>query len=137
MLSRREILQCSAICALAPACASLPQVAQIRASGSAEEVSVNVRDVRAVANHGVSVVPADGLELPILVIENEAGWRAFSSGCTHLGCEIRPQGQKFVCPCHGAQFSHEGEVLRGPAQKNLTEYSVREQGELLYIRIAV
>lgn len=47
--------------------------------------------------------------------------------CTHKGCAIthnkrEDQNTNFVCPCHGAKFSATGQVLKGPAQENLTQF---------------
>lgn len=37
--------------------------------------------------------------------------------CTHLGCVVpwSPPNNKFMCPCHGSQYSPTGAVVRGPA----------------------
>lgn len=37
--------------------------------------------------------------------------------CTHLGCVVpwSAPNNKFMCPCHGSQYSAEGAVVRGPA----------------------
>ncbi len=50
--------------------------------------------------------------------------KIYSSTCTHLGCKINQEkNNKFVCPCHGSQFALNGEVIKGPATKNLTQFS--------------
>ncbi|GAX17242.1 cytochrome b6-f complex iron-sulfur subunit [Fistulifera solaris] len=37
--------------------------------------------------------------------------------CTHLGCVVpwSAANNKFMCPCHGSQYSPDGAVVRGPA----------------------
>lgn len=49
------------------------------------------------------------------------GVRAIYKVCTHLGCLYNWQGQenKFICPCHGSQFTYEGKYILGPAPRSL------------------
>lgn len=82
----------------------------------------------------------DGLKfLPdqrLFVFREGNTFHAISATCTHLGCTVRaealssPQtmsveGQqlrvthKFLCPCHGSQYSGDGENVSGPAPKPL------------------
>jgi cytochrome b6-f complex iron-sulfur subunit len=41
--------------------------------------------------------------------------------CTHLGCTVHrdQKNDLYHCPCHGSRFNPKGEVLDGPAPKNL------------------
>jgi len=45
--------------------------------------------------------------------------------CSHMGCIIKWNNDEksWDCPCHGSRFTHQGEVLNGPANKALRHYS--------------
>ena len=62
---------------------------------------------------------------PIIVIRNtEAEISAYSSKCTHMGCEIgMPVEGVMTCPCHKAQFDMSGNAVRGPAKKPLMQFT--------------
>ena len=53
----------------------------------------------------------------------------FSSVCPHLGCHFdwSADNKRFMCPCHGSQFSIVGEHLAGPAPRGLDPLPFREQ----------
>tara|TARA_B100000809_G_scaffold253833_1_gene290324 strand:+ start:1863 stop:2300 length:438 start_codon:yes stop_codon:yes gene_type:complete len=55
--------------------------------------------------------------------------------CTHQGCETALQGDRFVCPCHGAEFSNTGKVLQGPADKDLKTFKTTTDNEYIYIHL--
>ena len=65
---------------------------------------------------------------PVLVVNTGEGYRAFSAVCTHLGCVVKwKKGRReFFCPCHGARFDVEGEVMGGPAPRPLAKLEVSE-----------
>ena len=55
---------------------------------------------------------------------------AYKPACTHLSCAYHweNQGKKFVCPCHGSEFSLEGKVLMGPAPRPLDRFLTKVEG---------
>jgi menaquinol-cytochrome c reductase iron-sulfur subunit len=62
---------------------------------------------------------------------------AFSSECTHRGCQVRwrPDAELFTCPCHGGAFYGDGQVACGPPAKPLVRYPVRVAGGAVEILI--
>ncbi len=58
-------------------------------------------------------------EIPALLIHTKEGFTAISLVCTHLGCTVAQSAGGFACPCHGSQFDSQGNVLNGPANKQL------------------
>jgi nitrite reductase/ring-hydroxylating ferredoxin subunit len=50
---------------------------------------------------------------------------ALSAICTHSGCSMNfvPASRLLDCPCHGSQFSEDGQVVKGPARKALKLYT--------------
>jgi Rieske Fe-S protein len=58
-----------------------------------------------------------------------------NSRCTHLACTVnwKQEADAYLCPCHDAKFSKEGEVLDGPPPRPLdkyTDFRVSEEGVL-------
>jgi Rieske Fe-S protein len=56
-----------------------------------------------------------------------------NSRCTHLACTVnwKEEAQAYICPCHDAKFSIEGQVLDGPPPRPLdrfTDYRLTEDG---------
>jgi menaquinol-cytochrome c reductase iron-sulfur subunit len=56
-----------------------------------------------------------------------------NSRCTHLSCTVNwhEEADAFICPCHDAKFSKDGQVLDGPPPRPLDvydKYRVTEDG---------
>jgi cytochrome b6-f complex iron-sulfur subunit len=74
-------------------------------------------------SHGITPLPMHRLA----VIRDDRGFGVMSLVCTHQLCVVAQQGHRFVCPCHGSEFSEEGRVLIGPASADLPWYAVTIQ----------
>lgn len=65
----------------------------------------------------------------------EDGFLAIYRRCTHLGCAVpfdQASGQ-FVCPCHGSEFTMDGDVRNEPAPRplDLFSLSINAAGEIV------
>ena len=61
--------------------------------------------------------------------------RAFSDVCTHASCRNAWQfsNSTFICTCHNSVFNSSGEVVSGPADSPLPEYSASKNGDIIRI----
>ncbi|CUU08498.1 cytochrome b6-f complex iron-sulfur subunit [Candidatus Thermokryptus mobilis] len=62
---------------------------------------------------------------PIIVFRTgQTTFKALSLICTHQGCTVNwvNSSMQFQCPCHGSKFDKDGNVIQGPASKNLQSY---------------
>lgn len=61
----------------------------------------------------------------------------FSSVCTHLGCNVlwKTAEGRFVCPCHGGQFSPEGKVLAGPPPRPLDRLPSKVENGKVWVQV--
>jgi cytochrome b6-f complex iron-sulfur subunit len=58
--------------------------------------------------------------------------------CPHQGCGVEYSNhaeKHYVCPCHGAKFTQEGIVTKGPATKNLTTLVTSSDLKFVYIQL--
>src|SRR5215213_3492123 len=72
---------------------------------------------------GEGAVVRSGLK-KVAAFRDESGQLHLRSAvCTHLGCVVHwnPFEKCWDCPCHGSQFSTDGEALQGPAVSSLGE----------------
>lgn len=73
----------------------------------------------------------------ILLVNVDGSIRAFTSVCTHSGCndDWEYGNSTFTCNCHGSKFNNKGEVTSGPATANLREFSVDVQNDAVTITV--
>jgi len=58
---------------------------------------------------------------------------ALNPTCTHRGCIVDLKGDELVCPCHGATYSLDGKVTKGPATEDLVVYQIRIEDETILL----
>ena len=65
----------------------------------------------------------------LFIYRDHEGVKALSSVCTHLGCTLEKSSEGFACPCHGSCYNLAGEVLSGPAPRDLAWFRVGRQAD--------
>jgi cytochrome b6-f complex iron-sulfur subunit len=73
---------------------------------------------------------------PAIIINRPVkGFVALSRVCTHLGClvEYDKIQNRLICPCHGALFDLEGNVVSGPPPKPLPKFPIKVESESILI----
>lgn len=70
---------------------------------------------------GTGALLSHGIKKIAVYKDTDGTVHRFSPVCTHLGCLItwNDSEKTWDCPCHGSRFSAQGEVINGPAKKNL------------------
>jgi cytochrome b6-f complex iron-sulfur subunit len=88
---------------------------------SGDDIIVKLSDSKnaALATAGGSVMLDDD---NILIRMSQTQFLAVNLICRHKGCTVELQGDKFVCPCHGSEYTLEGKVTNGPAKSNLKTF---------------
>lgn len=81
--------------------------------------------------------PVNYPKVKLWLSNTDQGALAIFKVCTHLGCLYNwvDQEGKFICPCHGSQFTPEGDFIQGPAPRSLDRFVMQvvdpASGEIL------
>lgn len=117
-LNRREFLTRSTLAvagaaAMAAGCGD-GQFGPAQVISSVNSVSFKASSVPALATVGqLAHVPSDRF-FATVKRTGAASFAAFSSICTHQGCETGIVGNIIVCPCHGSHYDANGKVTQQP-----------------------
>jgi glycine/D-amino acid oxidase-like deaminating enzyme/nitrite reductase/ring-hydroxylating ferredoxin subunit len=89
--------------------------------------SEKIEGLSELANGDAKVVKYEGERLALYKDEN-GKVHALNPVCTHAKCIVAWNGAEktWDCPCHGARYSIEGQVLTGPARKGLQKIDLEE-----------
>jgi thiosulfate dehydrogenase [quinone] large subunit len=78
--------------------------------------------------------PSSG-ELAYILQPATGRFIAMSATCTHQGCTVawRSGSKSFRCPCHGAVYDANGNVVGGPAPAPLPRIDITVQNGVIYL----
>jgi len=75
--------------------------------------------------------PANLPKVKLWISNSPDGVIALYKVCPHLGCLYgwNDQEFKFICPCHGSQYEHDGTWISGPAPRSLDRFMISIEDE--------
>ncbi|HLP12202.1 MAG TPA: Rieske (2Fe-2S) protein [Flavobacteriales bacterium] len=95
-----------------------------------------VKDGKTINRNHV-IVKTSGVDFPIVVYKlKDGGHRAMLMRCTHQGIELNLNGDMLTCSAHGSEFSNKGEVITGPADEPLKQYTTSSDESIVYVNLS-
>ncbi len=86
--------------------------------------------------NNLQFVRPKGWQYDIAVHRTEDGsYSALLMQCTHMDNQIKPSQGGYTCNLHGSRFASDGNVVKGPAEKRLKNYSTSINNNTLIIKI--
>jgi Rieske Fe-S protein len=99
----------------------LPAVAS---SVAGRTISVTLANAPALTNVGSAGLAQTSVGDFLITRASQDAFTVLTATCTHEGCTITGfASPRFVCPCHGSQFTTIGEVAGGPASRPLRAFA--------------
>jgi Rieske Fe-S protein len=103
----------------------------------AGKVTLRISDYPMLAAIGGSLVGLpEGMDNQLALLRvDDTTVIALNSECTHAGCDVAWQSDRFVCPCHGSSFEADGTVREGIAPRPLERYPTTFDGTLIEVTV--
>ena len=115
-----------------PSSVSAPQLSSVSASVSGRVVSVTIDSSSPLATVGSAATTQTSLGQFLIARTAQDSFTALTATCTHEGCTVSGfASSRFVCPCHGSQFTTTGTVAQGPATRSLQSYATQFANNVL------
>jgi cytochrome b6-f complex iron-sulfur subunit len=109
---------------MSPSGGSAPALPSVAATVSGRTVSISIDASSPLANVGGAAMAQTSIGGFLIAHVGADTYNVMTSTCTHEACTIDGfSNSRFVCPCHGSQFSTSGTVLVGPAPTSLKTFA--------------
>ncbi|MEZ5292791.1 MAG: Rieske (2Fe-2S) protein [Vicinamibacterales bacterium] len=106
-----------------PSSVDAPALSSVSGSVSGRVVSVAIGSGSPLASNGSAALTSTALGAFLIARVSDSAFNVLSASCTHEGCTVTGySGSRFVCLCHGAQFTTSGAAAGGPASRALASY---------------
>ena len=115
---------------------SAPSLSTVNGTVSGGAVNVTVDAASPLANVGGAALVQSSSGNFLVSRTAQDAFTALTAVCTHEQCTVTGfQNSRYVCPCHGSQYSTTGAVLQGPASRSLQTFATRFTNNVLTITL--
>ena len=115
---------------------NIPQLSTINAGLQGRALTVTVDAASPLANVGSAALVQAGGNGFLVTRTGQDTFNAMTAVCTHEQCTVTGfSSGRFVCPCHGSQYSTSGAVQMGPATRNLQTFPAQFTNGVLTITV--
>jgi cytochrome b6-f complex iron-sulfur subunit len=138
-----QAVSLAAVGAALPACGgspsspsnSAPSLATINAAVGSGSISITIDSSSPLASVGAAALVQSAVGNYLVSRSGQDSFVALTAICTHEQCTVTGfQNSRYVCPCHGSQYSTTGAVLQGPAPRALQQFVTTFANNVLTIR---
>ena len=131
---RTSCLLCAGLLASQPLLQSCSTVPVLKLQAKNAQIIVDKATLK--PNQKLHIVRNTKMDFDLLLVENENGtYHALYMQCTHYSQPLAANSKQLFCSAHGSVFNFNGEVLKSPAEKNLTKYNVESNANQLIIKL--
>ena len=115
---------------------NVPPLPTISGSAASGAVTVTVEGASPLATVGASALVQSSAGSFLVSRSAQDAFVAVTAICTHEQCTVTGfQNQRYVCPCHGSEYTTSGSVVKGPAVLALRQFTTRFAGNVLTISL--
>lgn len=133
-----------ALGSLLPACGgspsspsgSAPALPTIGTQVSAGTMTLTIDASSPLATVGSAALVQSSSASVLVSRQSQDSFVALTAICTHEACTVSGfQNSRYVCPCHGSQYTTSGTVAQGPATRALQQFVTRFANNVLTITL--
>jgi cytochrome b6-f complex iron-sulfur subunit len=109
-----------------PGSGSAPPLTGVAANVTGRTISITIDTASVLSAVGAAAIVQTALGVFLVARTAQDTFTALNATCTHEACTITGfSSQRFVCPCHGSEFTTSGAVVQGPAPTALRQFATQ------------
>ena len=115
---------------------NVPALTTITGSAGGGAVTVTIDAASPLATVGGAALVQSSSGSFLVSRSAQDAFVAVTAICTHEQCTVTGfQNQRYVCPCHGSEYTTSGSVSKGPAVLSLRQFTTRFASNVLTISL--